>query len=257
MSQARSAPKTAFITGASSGIGRELAERLAARGVLVGLAARRRQLIEDLAAKIVDAGGRAVAYELDVADTEATAACVEHAWDELEGIDLVVANAGMGGETHATELTWDIARPMLQTNVMGAIATLLTSLPRMVARGHGHLVGVTSLAAMRGLPTGAVYGATKAALAVFLEGLRIDLAGTGIAVTEVRPGFVDTPILAGKTHPMPMKKDVHEAVDIILRGIDARAGVVAFPTPLVAALGASRLLPNALYDAIVRSAAKP
>src|SRR5262249_19713309 len=158
---------------------------------------------------------RAVAIELDVADTRATVAAVERAWEELGGLDLVVANAGFGKELHATRLTWEDAAPLLQVNVLGSIATLTAALPKMVARGSGHLVGISSLAGTRGLPTSSVYSASKAALSTFLEGLRVDLAGSGIGVTDVRPGFIATAATANAKHPMPLLMQLDDAIDRI------------------------------------------
>jgi short-subunit dehydrogenase len=247
-------PRTAFVTGASSGIGLALAERLAARGTTVVLAARRLDLLEDLRRRVEQRGGVARAVALDVADTAAVVAALEAADDELGGIDLVVANAGVSSARHGKKLDWAETARVLQVNAMGALATLTALLPRMVARGRGQLVGISSLAGIRGLPRSAAYSASKAALSTFLESLRIDLAGTGVRVSDVRPGFVDTPILAGAKHPTPFRLGVDDAVDRIVAGIDAGAPVVEFPLPLASALHLSRALPRPLFDAILRRA---
>jgi short-subunit dehydrogenase len=242
----------ALVTGASSGIGRALAERLAARGFTVAIAARRRPLLDELAAEIAKNGGRAHVIELDVSDADATVLAVERAWDELGGLDLVIANAGFGSNAHATKLQWSQVAPILRVDALGAIATLTAALPRMVARGSGHLVGISSLAGTRGLPTSAAYSAAKAALSTFLESLRVDLGGTGVHVTDVRPGFIVTAATRNASYPMPMLMQLDDAVDRILSGIDRREGVVAFPLPLASLLAGSRLLPIAGYDALVR-----
>ncbi|HVY46703.1 MAG TPA: SDR family NAD(P)-dependent oxidoreductase, partial [Minicystis sp.] len=213
-------------------------------------------LLDEVAAGIRDKGGRALTIELDVADTTATVAAVERAWDELGGLDLVIANAGFGQDVHATKLTWPMAEPVLRVNVLGTVATLTAALPRMVARGSGQLVAISSLAGYRGLPTSAAYSASKAAISTFLESLRVDLAGSGVGVTDVRPGFIATAATAGATYPMPMLMQLDEAVDRILAGVDARASVVAFPLPLVGLLASSRLLPSRAYDALVRRLAR-
>src|SRR5262249_27813517 len=134
------APRTAFITGASAGIGRALAERLASRGTTVALAARREDLLEDVRKGIEAKGGRALVVPVDAARADAIVAAMERADDELAGIDLVVANAGIGGNVHASQMTWAKIAPIFQLNVMGAIATLTALLPRMSARGRGHIV---------------------------------------------------------------------------------------------------------------------
>ncbi len=246
----------ALITGASSGIGRALTERLAARGYTVAIAARRRALLDEVAEGVTRNGGRALVIELDVSDPDATVAAVEHAWDELGGLDLVIANAGFGHDVHATKLDWSNVAPILRVDALGAIATVTAALPRMVARGSGHLVGISSLAGTRGLPTSAAYSAAKAALSTFLESLRVDLGGSGVHVTDVRPGFIATDATRDAAYPMPMLMQLDQAVDRILRGIDRREGVVAFPFPLATLLGASRLLPIAAFDALVRGLAR-
>jgi len=240
--------RTAFVTGASSGIGWSLAHRLAARGVEVVLFARRAEHLEALAGEIRAGGGKARVMPGDVRDTAALIAAVQRADDELGGLDLVVANAGVGSEKWSGRLRWEDIEPTITVNVAGTAATLTAVLPRMVERGRGHLVGISSLAGFRGLPRNAAYSASKAFVSTFLEALRVDLRGTGVYVTDVQPGFVRTPMTARNTFRMPFLLDVEEAVDEIVRGIEKRQGVVAFPAPMVAAVRAGRLLPNALWD---------
>lgn len=242
---------SALITGASSGIGRELALALAARGTLVVVAARRADKLVDLVATIEAAGGRARALVLDVASApEQVIAAVQAVDDEVHGLDLVVANAGIGQARSAKRATWADVGPVLQTNLIGAIATLCAVIPRMVERGRGHVVGVSSLAGYRGLPAGAAYSASKAALSTYLEGARVDLRGTNVHVTDVRPGFIETPMTESQSF-VPLRMTADAATRRILRAIDDREAVAAFPLPLRAALSASRLLPYRAYDALV------
>jgi short-subunit dehydrogenase len=246
--------RTAFITGASSGIGATLARRLAAGGTEVCLAARREPELRDLAERIRAEGGRAHVYPLDVCDPDATEATIQRADDEHGGIDLIVANAGVSTERWAGRLRWEDCRSTVQVNVIGAIATLTAILPRMAERRRGHLVGISSLAQYRGLPKNAVYAASKAFLSTFLEGLRIDLRSVEVAVTDVRPGFVRTPMTAKNEHPMPFMVDCDEAVDRVLEGIERRAPVVAFPWQLASIARSGRLIPAAIYDRVVARA---
>ena len=246
--------KTAFITGASSGLGRALAERLASRGTHVVIAARREDALEDVRRGIEARGGKATVVPLDVCDPDRAVAEIQRVDDDLGGLDLVIANAGIGGLEHARDVTWKSTAQTLQVNVVGAFATLTAVLGRMVTRRRGHLVGVSSLASYRGLPQSAAYSATKAALSIFLEGLRVDLHGSGVAITDVRPGFVRTPIDRGQLAEPPFMMEVEPAIDAILAGIDARRAVVAFPFPLAQLAALSRYLPDALYDIAVRRA---
>jgi len=240
--------RTAFVTGASSGIGFELSKRLAKEGIEVGIAARREEELRKLAREIEEQGGRARVYPLDVADVDATTRTLERADDEMGGVDLVVANAGVGNHRWSGKLSYRDCAPVIAVNVQGAVATLTALLPRMVERKRGHLVGISSLAQYRGMPNGATYSASKAFLSHFLEGVRIDLRGTGVAVTDVRPGFVRTPMTAPSPFPMPFMMDLDDAVDAIARGIRASSPIVAFPWQLATIMRAGTLMPVAIYD---------
>jgi short-subunit dehydrogenase len=239
--------KTALVTGASSGFGHGLALALGRRGTHVVAAARRRARLDELVDEIARSGGSAEALELDVGDADATYAAVR-ALDERLSLELVIANAGVGEPTPATDLQWPALKHILQINLLGAAATLAGALPGMVARGAGHIVGVASLAAFKGLPRNGAYCASKAGLATLLESFRVDLHGSGVAVTAVCPGFVKTELTAKNKHPMPFLMELDRAVDIIMRAIDHRQAVCAFPLPMVAAIKAGALMPNSLYD---------
>jgi short-subunit dehydrogenase len=240
---------SALITGASRGLGRELARKLAARGTEVALVARDAAALEQLAQEIRAGGGRAHVLPADVTDAAAITRVVQEADDRLGGLDLVVANAGVGRERWSGKLAWEDCAGIVGVNVVGATATLTAVVQRMAERRRGHLVGVSSLAQYRGLPRSAAYSASKAYLSRFLEALRIDLRGVGVAVTDLRPGFVRTDLTANNTRPTPFLMDVGPAVDRMLRGIDRRAAVVTFPLPLAAVAGSLPYLPRPLYEA--------
>jgi len=243
--------RTAFVTGAPSGIGLELSKRLAKEGIEVAIAARREDELRKLEREIVEQGGRARVYPLDVADPHVTTRTLERADDEMGGIDLVVANAGVGNHRWSGKLTYEDCAPILAVNIHGAVATLTALLPRMVERKRGHLVGVSSLAQYRGMPYSAAYSASKAFLSHFLEAMRVDLRATPVAITDVRPGFVRTPMTAPSTFPMPFLIDVDRAVDAIVSGIHSRAPIVAFPWQLATIMRAGTLMPTTVYDRVV------
>ena len=240
--------RTAWISGASSGIGAVLAKKLASQGVEVILSARRRPLLEELAEEIREAGGRARVEPMDVSQADATVQALQRLDEEVGGIDLVIANAGVGGSTWAGELAWEEVETTIEIFVAGAAAALVALLPRMVERGRGHLVGISSLAGYRGMPASAAYSASKAYLSVFLESLRIDLAGTGVAVTDVRPGFIRTPMTAKNRFRMPFLLEVDDAAERILRGIARKRPVVAFPRPLSTGAALAPFLPRWLWE---------
>ncbi len=216
------------------------------------LCARRAAELEAVGQEVRAAGGAARCVQLDVADTAAVADTVRRADRDIGSLDMVVANAGRGDTTLGTLLTWDDVAPVIDVNVRGAIATLLAAIPIFLAQQRGHLVGVSSLAGIRGLPTSAAYSASKAALSTFLESLRIDLAPAGIRVTDVQPGFVSTPLTEKAKHPMPFLWPVDRAARHIARRLERAPAVIAFPWPLVVATRIGRVLPAWLYDWAMR-----
>jgi len=242
------ATPAALITGASSGIGRALAVALGRRGTYVVAAARRRERLDELVGEIVAAGGRAEALILDAADGDATFAAVR-ALDARRPLDLVIANAGVGGITPGKKLDWTRVRAILETNLVGAAATLTAVVTGMLARGRGCVVGIASVAGFRGLPRFGAYSASKAGLITFLESLRVDLHGTGVSVTTVCPGYVQTEMLTpGKSHPFVVAAD--DAARKILDATDAGDAMCTFPAPIVAGMRATQMLPRPLYEFI-------
>ena len=223
--------RTALITGASSGIGRALAKRIAGQGTELVICARRVAELESLAEEIRTAGGRVHVRAVDVANTHAAAEAVRAADAEVHGLDLVIANAGVGGLTPTKSLTWESIEKMCLVNFSGAIATLTAVLPEMVKRRRGHIVGVSSLAAYKPLPDSAAYCASKRGLSMFLDAVRMDLRGTGVEVTTIHPGFVRTAMTAKNPFPMPFIVDLDEAVDLIVRKLPRAPAVIDFSAP--------------------------
>jgi len=239
--------RRAVVTGASSGIGRSLALWLAARGVTVIAAGRRREKLDELGDEAARTGGVIEPLELDVADV----AVVRERLLDLDGrdggLDLVVANAGVGELTPARNFDWEACDSILRVNVLGAAATLTAVLPGMVARGRGHLVAIASIAAVRGLPNNAAYGASKAFLRSFMESLRIDLSATGVKTTCVFPGFVKSEMTARNRFPMPFLLEADEAAARIGRAILAQQAEFWFPWQMALPSRALGLLPSSLY----------
>ena len=243
--------RTALVTGASSGIGAALARRLAADGVSVALVARRESALRGLADEIRAAGGTASVHAIDVSDPAATVAGVRAADDALGGLDLVVANAGVGKGIWGGKLTFEDCADVLAVNVAGATATLCAVLPRMVERRRGHLVGVSSIASVRGIPKLAAYCASKAYLSTFLESLRVDLRRTGVRVTDVRPGYVRTAMTADNAS-MPFLVSAEDAAERIWKAIRGRRSVLTFPLPMAAGARVLKAMPNAVFDRIMK-----
>ncbi len=239
------------VTGASSGIGAELSRQLAAAGAKVGLTARRAEALEALAAEIRHAGGTAAVAPADSTDPAATRAAIERLVVALGGpVDLLVANAGLGLSTPAAAFSAGEFEQMVRVNLLGAAYAIEAVLPAMLRNGRGHIVGISSLAAFRGLPGGSGYGATKAGLTTLLEGLRVELRPRGIAVTTVHPGYIRTPMTAGANHPQPFLMEVVPAARIILKGIERRRRTIDFPWRTAALMSLARLLPGAVWDRV-------
>jgi short-subunit dehydrogenase len=244
----RISSKTAIVTGASRGIGAELARQLAAAGVKVGLTARRAQALEAVAGEIRAKGGTAAVAPADAADRLATREAIARLAEKLGPIDLLIVNAGIGLRTPGRSFSAETFERMVRVNLLGAAYAIEAVLPDMLERRQGHLVGISSLAAYRGMRRGAGYCATKAGLTALLEGLRLDLVGRGIAVTAIHPGYVRTAMVAGAEHPLPWLLDVGPAAQLALKGIAARRRSVSFPWVPTALMTLARLLPASMSD---------
>lgn len=239
----------ALITGASSGLGAGLARRLAERGVQVHALARREEKLLELREAC---GEKIVPVVADVADTDALVAKIREIDASCGGLDLIIANAGIGKAKKASRIDWENwVEPVIQVNVLGALATLTAVLPRMVEEKRGHLVGISSIAAIRGLPGSGAYSASKAALSTFLETLRVDLKKKGITVTTIEPGFVKTPLTEGGKQPMPFLMELDPALDVMVRAIEKRSAHCAFPWTLASVGRMGRMVPRSLYDLLV------
>ncbi len=245
-----------FLTGASSGIGRSLARRLAAGGEAVATAARRKPLLDSLVAEIEKEGGRALAVECDVTNRTRVHEAVAEAEATLGPIDRLVANAGGGDRTFAGRFEAAQVERVIALNVIGAANCIEAVLPGMLSRGRGHLVAVGSLAAYRGLPTAGAYSAAKAALSNLMESLRIELRPLGVDVTLLLPGFVRTEPSKGRKKSKPLQLELEDATARMHAAILARRPRYAFPAPLVLVLGLARILPAALYDRLLAGRGK-
>jgi short-subunit dehydrogenase len=162
-------------------------------------------------------------------------------------IDLLVANAGVGGTTYAVDLCENEVAQVIRVNVLGAVNSVTAVIPHMIQRGSGHLVAISSLAAYRGLPKSAAYCASKAGVSALFESLRIDLRKTGVDVTIIHPGFIKTPLTAGRMR-MPYLLELDEAVRKMIWAIEKRKKNYSFPWQLASIVRACMLLPIPVYD---------
>jgi short-subunit dehydrogenase len=247
--------RRALVTGATSGIGRALALWLAGRGIVVVAAGRRVERLEELRDEAARTGGVIEPLALDVTDAAAVRQRVAEIDSRHGDLDLVVANAGAGELTSARYFDWEACERILRVNVLGAAATVTAPLPGMLARGRGHLVAIASIAAVRGMPRNAAYGASKAFLRSFMESLRIDLSTTPVKTTCVFPGFVKSEMTSGNQFPMPFLLDTDEAAARIGRAIFAQQAELWFPWQMALATRALGLLPAPLWVRLARAMA--
>ncbi len=241
-----------FITGASSGIGQALALRYYRSGYSLALVARRSQEIEAWAQSQSLEGARYRVYGADVAQIDSIVGASQLCLQTQGVPDVVIANAGVSvGMDTAVREDLDVLTQTLALNVVGVAATYHAFVDPMVARGSGVLVGVGSVAGIRGLPGHGAYCASKAGLISYCESLRGEMRGTGVQVVTICPGYIDTPLTRRNRYAMPflMPADVFadKAFDAILSGVSYR--VIPWQMGWVAKV--LRALPNGLYDKLL------
>jgi short-subunit dehydrogenase len=240
-----------LLTGASSGIGEGLALALAERGATLGLVARRETELRELAATCEQAGGVARVLPCDVTDAAAIQKAADAMRDEFGRIDILIANAGIGGNNVETRaLQPDAVKKVIDINLQGAANSVYAVLPDMLKRGSGHLVAISSLAGIRGLPKSAAYSASKAGMTAFFESVRLDVLHKGVDVTIIQPGFIKTPLTAGRHNKMPFLMELDEAIPLFLRAIERKKKFAAFPWQLATIVRAGRIFPAWLYDRV-------
>jgi short-subunit dehydrogenase len=246
--QSASPWQVVWITGASTGIGRALALRLAKSGAKVAISARS----ADKLAEVASLDANIVAFPLDVTDAGAVARVHAAIVAQLGPIDLAVLNAGSWEPMSAGGFQSAVLESTYTTNVFGVTRALEHLLPAMRARGQGHIALVASVAGWRGLPKSIAYGSSKAALIHIAECLKVDLAGTGIDVSIINPGFVDTPLTARNTFAMPFMITADDAAARMHRGLERKKFEIAFPWQMKAILKTMRILPYWLYFMLIR-----
>jgi len=242
-----------FITGASSGIGEALAVYYAARGACLGLVARRAEVLAALDQRL---GGRHACYALDVGDAPALQAAAADFMTRFGVPDIVIASAGVSAGT-LTECAEDLAvfRRVMEINVFGTVATFAPFIAAMqAAGGERRLVGIASVAGIRGLPGAEAYSASKAAVIAYLESLRLEMRPYGIKVVTLAPGYIATPMTAINPYPMPFLLPVDKAAGRFARAIERGLSYAVIPWPMGIVAKLLRLLPNFVYDRLFTSA---
>ena len=246
-----------FITGASSGIGRALALHYAASGASLGLVARRAGELESLIGVI--GGDKGAAYPIDVRDAAAMAAAARAFIGRYGVPDIVVANAGVSAGTQsASREDIDTFQAVIDINLLGMVKTFQPFIGPMCAAGSGTLVGIASLAGVRGVPGAGAYSSSKAATINYLESLRVELRGSGVRVVTLKPGFIDTAMTQPNPYRMPFIISAEEAARRIARIVARAPRTAVIPWPMAVVARLLRWAPGWLYDALAaRAPRKP
>jgi NAD(P)-dependent dehydrogenase (short-subunit alcohol dehydrogenase family) len=235
--------KVVWVTGASTGIGREIALQLAGTGIKVAASARDAGSKD----KLAELGTGITAYPLDVTNAAAVAETIDNIEENLGQIDLAIFCAGTYEAVNSESIDPEKFTFMMATNYMGVVNCLAGLLPKMQKRKQGHISWIASVAGYRGLPQAAAYGPTKAALINLAESLKPELALQGIAISVINPGFVETPMIANNDFPMPFLIKPQDAARRTISGLAKGKFEIAYPTRFVAILKLARILPYGVF----------
>ena len=242
----------AFITGASSGIGQALAARYLRAGYRLALVARRTDPIEHWLKTQAPPGNGSTAYAADVRDVRALAQAAQRCVDEQGVPDVVVANAGVSVGMDSSQFDdLEVMRTTLETNVLGMAATFQRFIAPMQARGSGRLVGVASVAGIRGLPGHAAYCSSKSAAITYCECLRGELRRSGVKVVTLVPGYIDTPLTHKNRYSMPFLMPAAMFAERAFNAIDNGASYRVIPWQMGVVAKLLRVLPNPLFDRLL------
>lgn len=239
-----------FITGGTTGIGLELAQTYLREGNRVGICAR------DLSKCPVEIRNKyklLKVYELDVTDRQALKNAVADFVGPEKILDMMVANAGRSVGAKNKLPNFDVAREIVDINVVGVLNAFEVALEYMLPKNHGHLVATSSVAGLVGLPGVASYSASKAYVLNFCESLGLDLAKYGITVTAILPGFVDTPLTKKNNHKMPFLMTADKAAVLIKKALDEKKSIYIFPWQMNLVMSVLRRIPRSWYRWLMKS----
>ena len=245
-----------FITGASSGIGAALARHYAAGGAVVALTARRLDVLVGLKAEL---GAGAESYAADVTDAASLARAANAFMQRHGPPDVVIACAGVSiGVDSALAEDVPVFRQVMDTNVLGTLITFQPFIAAMQKQRCGTLVGIASVAGIRGLPGSGAYSASKAAVIAYCESLRVELRASGVRVVTIAPGYIRTPMTAGNPYPTPFLTDAPVFAARAAAAIAAGESYRVIPWQMGVVARLLRLLPNWLFDrAFAKAGRKP
>jgi short-subunit dehydrogenase len=238
--------KSVMITGATRGLGEGLARQFAARGYKLAITGRKAEDLESLKKELQSVSPQVCVRTLDVADFDKVPIVLRECAEELGGLDIVIANAGVAIAARAGDGKFEQMRATIDVNLTGAIATADAAIELFREQGTGQLVGISSVAALRGIPGQGAYSATKAGFSKYLEALRCETHEDSISITELAPGYIDTDLnrsLASRPFVVSAEKGTRIMADLIEKRVSFRY-VPPWPWSLVAQF--MKLLPVAL-----------
>jgi short-subunit dehydrogenase len=242
-----------FITGASSGIGQALARYYAKQGHVLGLVGRRHDKLQALAAELKPITVHL--YCLDVRERQALHQAATHFIAQVGAVDIVIANAGVSAGTLTEHVQdYEVFREVFEINVMAMVATFEPFIAHMTHRHEGTLVGIASVAGVRGLPGAGAYSASKSAVTTYCESLRLELKPKGVSVVTIAPGYVKSEMTAVNAYSMPFLMDTDQFAQRAARAISAKRRYAVIPWQMAIVARLMRLLPPWLYDRLAMNA---
>jgi short-subunit dehydrogenase len=239
------------ITGASRGIGAGLAKYYAAQGCNVALIGRDLRSLQKTKEEFSQSIDNILLFEADVSVRLKMQEIARELLSLWGHVDLVIANAGVGGLNPADSFDFDLHDQFVNINFQGTVNTVIPFISSMIKRRSGHLVSISSLAAFRGLPNAASYSSTKSAQKIFMESLRVDLKKYNIAVSSIHPGFVKTKMAQHSEFDMPFMVTVEDSVIAITKAISLKKAYLLFPRPMKLLTLINVHLPTFIYDRLL------
>ncbi len=244
--------KVVLITGASSGIGFELSNQLAKEGCRLALLARRDEILRDMVENLEGGKEKHIYVRCDVSNKKDVNSALSFVKEKFGKIDIAVLNSGTSYHSSIEKYDSEIAEKIFNVNVLGIIYFIEQLLPEFMKNKSGTIIGVSSLAESRGFPRSGFYCASKSAVSLLMESLRIESRKYGVKILTVKPGFVKTPMTDKNDFGMPFLMDVSKAVKIIIKGIKKEKEIIQFPAATVLGAKILKILPDSIFEYIAK-----